>query len=330
VVPIFKKGNPNYPFLEKVVYNQLLNYLESNKLLDNEQHGFRPGKSTITAAISFIESIIDSVDRKENVIGIFLDITKAFDSVSHDKLLNQLTTLNIKDKELNWFRSYLENRRQCVELHGNTHHQNCKFKYIQKFQSNFQMVKQGVPQGSILGPLLFICYLIGLPNVIPKGGGSVCLYADDANITVSGDNLDNMELFSFITLLSIKEFLGDRNLSLNISKSNFITFSTKQNRSKLQPNIFVDDSDLEQVDSSKFLGLILDHNLSWDNHVHHVVSKMSSGLFALRQMSRVCNLETLKAIYYSLINSHMSYGIVIYGATSKKFKQNFIKTKNST
>jgi len=134
-----------------------------------------------------------------------------------------------------------------------------------------------------------------------------------------------MELSSFISLLSVKEFLDDRNLLLNIGKSNFITFSTKQNRSKLQPNIFVDVSDLEQVDSSKFLGLILDHDLIWDNHV---VSKMSSGLFALRQMCRVCNLETLKAIYYSLINSHMSYGIAIYGATSKKkSKQNSVKKK---
>jgi len=287
VVPIFKKGNSNDPssyrpvsllpvcskILEKVVYNQLLDFLECNKLLDNEQHGFRQGKSTISAGINFIESIIDSVDKNENIVGIFLDLTKAFDSVSHDKLLKQLTSLNIKGKELNWFNSYLKNRMQCVELHNTINCQNSKYKYTQTFYSDFQIIKHGVPQGSILGPLLFICYITGLPDVIPRGNGSICLYADDTNITIRGDNQEAIELISFISLLSVKEFLDKNNLLLNTSKSNFISFSTKQNRSKLQPNISINNSIIDQVDVTKFVGLIIDQNLSWDKHVDYVVKK---------------------------------------------------------
>lgn len=331
VIPVFKRGNRNdstsyrpisllpvfSKLFEKVVYYQLSEFLEDNKVLDGEQHGFRSKKSTITAGINFIESIIDSVDKDENVVGVFLDLTKAFDSVSHEKLLNKLNILNIKGKEHKWFSSYLKNRLQCVEIQHTFKYASSKYRYIQNVLSEFQVVKYGVPQGSILGPLLFLCYLNGLPKVIPKGG-SICLYADDANITVSGKNKNDIELVSFLSLLSVKEFLDEKNLLINTSKSNFISFSTKQKRSTFQPDLFIDTSKLSQVDVTKFLGLILDPNLGWDKHVDHVVSKMSSGLYALRQMTRICSIETLKTIYFSLINSHMSYGIAIYGATSKK------------
>jgi hypothetical protein len=332
IIPIFKKGSPNDPssyrpvsllpvfskILQKVVYNQLLTFLESNRLLDDEQHGFRSKKSTITAGIKFIESIIDSIDRKNNIIGIFLDLAKAFDSVPHDKLIDQLCALNIKGKELNWFTSYLQNRVQCVEIRNCTRNQNSRYEYIHNFHSGYRSVKYGVPQGSILGPLLFICYITGLPSVIPSGCGSVCLYADDTNLVVSGQRQEEIELASFISLLSVKHFLDTKHLLLNTNKSNFIAFSTKQNKQKMQPKIYIDESKINQTEDCKFLGIILDQNLSWDKHVNHVVCKMSSGLYALRHMSRVCNIDTLKSIYFSLINSYMAYGIVIYGATSKK------------
>lgn len=101
---------------ERLVYCQLVHYLEENNLLDDQQHGFRKGRSTITAGISFIQKIIEALDKQEFVVGVFLDLTKAFDSVLHERLLEVLLSLGVKGKELNWFRSYLSNRHQYVEL----------------------------------------------------------------------------------------------------------------------------------------------------------------------------------------------------------------------
>lgn len=331
VIPLYKKGNASdltsyrpisllpifSKILERLVYNQFLDYLERNHLLDDEQHGFRPGKSTITAGVHFIEKIIDSVDRNEKVIGIFLDLTKAFDSVSHDKLLNVLIDLNINGKEYKWFSSYLRNRQQCVQVQHTLRNTNGKYRYTQNFFSKIQTVKYGVPQGSILGPLLFLCYMKGFPKSVPRES-TVCLYADDTNITISGKNQEDIELMSFVSLLTANEFLNSKNLLLNSNKSNFISFSTKQTRSKLEPNLFINNQKLNQVENNKFLGLIVDQNLSWDKHVDHVVNKMASGLYALRQMANFCTTETLKTIYFALINPHLSYGICIYGATTKR------------
>lgn len=330
VIPIFKKGNvedvkcyrpvsllPVFSkILEKVVFNQFSNYLETNELLDNQQHGFRSNKSTITAGVDFIESIINSVDKGEKVIGIFLDLTRAFDSVAHDNLVNVLYTLGVDNTELAWFKSYLSERKQFVEI--NHYSDNTKTIYREKYVSQLQTVQYGVPQGSILGPLLFLCYLKGLPGVVWGNGKKVCLYADDTNVIVTGKSEEQIEISSHIGLSLIKDFLNSKNLLLNSSKSNFVSFSTKQARAKLSPTIFVENEILDQVEETKFLGLVIDDSLTWDEHVNLVIRKTSSGLYALRRMAQSCNMETLKSIYYALIHSHISYGICIYGSTTKK------------
>lgn len=329
VIPIFKKGNTEdincyrpisllpvfSKILEKVVYNQFYNYLETNQLLDPEQHGFRSNKSTITAGIEFIESIIDSVDKGEKVIGIFLDLSRAFDSVEHGKLVEVLRTLGVNSTELTWFKSYLSERKQFVELDYYINHSRVRYK--EKFASQLLTVQYGVPQGSILGPLLFLCYLKGLPGAVWGRNNKLCLYADDTNVIVTADNEEDIEISSCIGLSLIKDFLNSKNLLLNSNKSNFVSFSTKQARSKLCPTIFVEEEILNQVEETKFLGLIIDENLSWAEHINHVIRKTSSGLYALRRMAQSCNIETLKTIYYALIHSHISYGICIYGATTK-------------
>ena len=125
-------------------------------MLDTEQHGFRPRKSTITAGIEFIQAIIDSVDKGEKIIGMFLDLSRAFDSVSHSKLIDTLSKLVIAGKELNWFKSYLSQRLQFVEIEHCTSDPSSKFNYRYKVASQMQTIRHGVPQGSVLGPLLFL------------------------------------------------------------------------------------------------------------------------------------------------------------------------------
>lgn len=174
VIPLHKKGDvrlmSNYrpvsllpvfsKIYEKLLFNRLIEFLEINNLLDGEQHGFRKGRSATTAAIDFIESIINAIEAGEKVGGLFMDLSKAFDSVSHNLLIKKLTKFKIKDPILSWIKSYLTNRQQYVELTYKSGNQ------ILTKKSQLKNIRHGVPQGSILGPLLFLCYINGLPKVI--------------------------------------------------------------------------------------------------------------------------------------------------------------------
>uniref|UniRef100_A0A1B6KMS7 Reverse transcriptase domain-containing protein n=1 Tax=Graphocephala atropunctata TaxID=36148 RepID=A0A1B6KMS7_9HEMI len=325
VIPIYKKNDPlniqNYrpvsllPSLskiyEKVVYNRLMQFVESNNILEAIQHGFRKQKSTITAVVSFIESIIEAIDRGEKVIGIFMDLSKAFDSVNHSQLLLKLQELGVKNNALSWFESYLYNRKQFVQINHITENN-----YVVKFQSNLETINVGVPQGSILGPLLFLCYLNNIKkclNFEPYSG--LCLYADDSNLKVSGKTVEEIELLTSTELACIEQYFRNHNLTLNSDKTKLVNFKTKQSNQIVDLNIEINDSVIERVDQIKFLGLLVDGNLSWDEHTKLVLNKINSGLYAIRKMLNVCSLESLKLIYYSHIQSHIAYGICVYGST---------------
>lgn len=328
IIPIFKSGKteeiasyrpisllPSFSkIFEKVVYRQMIQYLEGNNLLDDQQHGFRTGRSTVTAGVNFVEKIIEAIDKQEYAIGVFLDMTKAFDSVLHERLFQVLYSFGIRGRELEWFKSYLTDRSQYVEIN----HINFKSNKKHCYKSGLSKVLYGVPQGSILGPLLFICYLTGLPFSNDGNATKIVLYADDANLIVTGKNCTQIELRTLTEMSKLEKFLGSSNLLLNNKKTKLISFHTRQNRNPLTLDIKLNNNPVEQLTETKFLGLIIDKNLSWDEHVKFITKKLSSGLYALRRMKHYCSLKTLKTIYYSLFQSHISYGICIYGATSKK------------
>lgn len=277
----------------------------------DEQHSFRSGKSVSTAGIELINSIVSAIDKGENTIGIFMDLSKAFDSVCHDKLIGTLQALGISGRHLNWFSSYIYDRKQYVELpHVG------EFNQLIRVKSTTKTTTYGVPQGSILGPVLFLCYLKGLPSTISYPHSKLCLYADDSNLIVRGSTKDEVENIANKQLLTIKQFFDSRNLLLNLDKTNFISFHTRQKRNKQLPIIEIENSKIQNVEQTKFLGLIVDENLTWNSHIETIQNKISSGLYILRNMSMFCSVETLKMIYYAHIHSHISYGIVLYGATS--------------
>lgn len=327
VVPLHKKDDitnmQNYrpisilssisKIYERAVYIQLSHFLETRNILDPNQHGFRPGRSVTSAAISFLESVIESVDKGKTTTGIFMDLSKAFDSVKHTTLIDKLQTCGLNDKSLNWFKSYLSNRSQYVEL---THMTN--YSKIIKVSSNCKSLKFGVPQGSILGPLLFLCYLKGINSALTSNIESkLCLYADDSNLLLSTNSTEQTEMFSFVELESIGQFFKTNNLILNPQKTSFITFKTKQNTKINEPLITYNSQIIEKKTSTTFLGLLLDQYLSWDEHVHKILMKINSGIYALSKMSYYCNLQTLKNIYFAHIHSHISFCISLYGSTKK-------------
>lgn len=304
LLPTFSK------IFERVMANQLTDFLENNNLLDKEQHGFRAGKSVISAGADFLESIVNSIDDGSKSVGIFMDLSKAFDSVSHKKLLCIMNSLGIKNNALSWFKSYLQNRKQFVEITYLN-----KLNQLINFNSKLKEIKYGVPQGSILGPILFLCYLKGLPGI--SNFDNITLYADDISVHVSCKSYEDIETVAFNQLATLKQALNNKLLILNPSKSKFISF-TSSLKNKLTPrvNIFLDEDLLEEVNETKFLGLNIDKHLNWNNHVSTITKKLASGLYVLKQISKFSSLETMKTVYFAFIQSHITFGLSLYGSTS--------------
>ncbi|KAG8271204.1 hypothetical protein J6590_108210 [Homalodisca vitripennis] len=244
-----------------------------------------------------------------------MDLSKAFDSISHEILLNKLQNLGIHNIHLKWFESYLSKREQYVEI---THIKNNK---LLKFQSNTQLVKNGVPQGSILGPILFICYIKDMPNCLSNLESSknqLCLFADDSNLIISAKTEVELEISAHLQLSNVQKFFIDNKLVLNTDKTNFISFNTKQDRKRLNPNILINDSSLDQVSYTKFLGLTIDKNLSWNLHIEQIIKRINSGLYAIKRLSYLCSLSVLKMVFHAHIQSHIAYGIGVYGGTTNQ------------
>lgn len=300
-------------FFWVMMFTQLTSYLDRFNLINNIQHGFRPGKSVTTAAVSFIESLIDSVDKGQITVGIFMDLTKAFDCVIHNLLLTKLSLLGVSKSALKWFESYIKDRHQSVEIgHITSDNQ------FSKFNSSLQPVKFGVPQGSILGPLLFVCYVNDINSALSfQNNSNLCLYADDSNLKISSNNIEEVELVSFIELGNIGCLLQNHNLHLNSQKTNFVRFKTKQNKTISDLMITYDTKEITANKTTQFLGLSIDEHLSWDDHINKLTTKICSGLYALSKMSIFCNTKTMKQIYFAHIHSHIAFGACLYGATTK-------------
>lgn len=300
VIPVHKKGNKcNYAnyrpisivptvskVLERLVHVQVSEYLETNNMLSHSQFGFRPNHSTVQAAQSLLNCFFEGLELRSSVLFRSFDMSKAFDTVAHDILLDKLSFYSFESIAVDFFRSYLSNRYQSVFLNGSF--------------STKELVRFGVPQGSILGPTLFILYINDLPSNLsrlncPKSQSF--LFADDLGLCVKENSL-----------LAANEHLGN--------KSELITNWCNTNKLKLNADKVQDLtlclSNMEAVTSLKFLGFVLQSNLKWDLHIDSVASKVSKGIFMLRSLSNSVGSDILLTVYYAYIHSHLSYGTALW------------------
>ena len=250
------------------------------------------------AALDLINFITTGFDNKEFTLGVFVDLSKAFDTVDHSILLYKLRYYGIRGIAYNWFSSYLSNRKQCVGVNGAS--------------SSFQNITCGVPQGSILGPLLFLIYINDVPNCSDKL--KFILFADDTSILFKTKDPP-----SCISLLNDElDFLSTwfkaNKLSLNVKKTNFMIFQNRYSAYN-DLSITIDGSVVKQVNNVKFLGLTIDSRLSWKPHIDLLCSKVAKTIGILHKIKCIVPNNVLKILYNSLILSNISYCNLVWGNT---------------
>ncbi len=287
---------------EKVIFKQLYEFFQKNKLFYYSQYGFRTEHSTEFAALEVIDRILVEMDKNDIPINIYLDLSKAFDTLDHDILIDKLNYYGIRGVALKLFRSYLTNRKQFVE--------------IDETQSETLTIQTGVPQGSILGPLLFIIYM----NDIAQASKifDFIIYADDTTLSgtlkmiIQSSHTQNVNATINTELENINTWLKTNKLSLNVSKTKYMLFHTpcrKVNSLQLQ----IDGKIIERVKVCDFLGLTINENLTWKDHVNKISNKISKSIGILNRLKHFLPLNIKTMLYSSLILSHLNFGILNWG-----------------
>ena len=327
IIPIHKSGNKksanNYrpisilpsvsKILERLVQVQLTDYLKFNSILSEAQSGFRKNHSTITALLKVTDDWLSAIDHGLLTGAVFIDLRKAFDTVDPYILLNKLSNIGVSDSCLSWFRSYLIGRRICTVINSST--------------SEESSIDYGVPQGSILGPLLFVVYIDDLVKHLEQC--SVHLYADDTVIYFSSKDVHMIESVLNSELQNIFDWLGSSKLSLNCSKTVCMLFGSQRMLNKCnQLNIIVNRAKIQQVQSTKYLGMILDPNLKWNLHIDHMFNRISKLIRMLSRLRHTLSLSDIKIVYNAIIMPIFDYGDVLYGSGAAKYTDSLQKLQN--
>ena len=311
VIPLFKSGDKmkinNYrpisvlpvfsKLLERIMYNRILEFIENYDILYEHQFGFRIKHSTSLALSVLVEKITSAFNEQNYMIGVFLDFSKAFDTVDHTILLRKLELYGIRGLALKWIESYLTDRFQFV----------C----FDQVDSSYEKVVCGVPQGSILGPLLFLLYINDLADV--SNILFPILFADDSNMFCTGKNLNDICNTMNQELSRVVEWLNVNKLSLNIDKSHFMVFSNK--KYTFEPIITVNNTPIDRIYETKFLGVIIDSKLTWKAHINYIKSKVAKGIGILCKARKTLNSRSLMTLYYSFIYPYFVYCVEIWGGT---------------
>lgn len=315
ITPIFKAGDQENPnnyrpisilttfskILERIAYNKLIKYINDHNILSNHQFGFRKGHSCEMPLILAVDLISRALDQGEHVIGIFLDIKKAFDTVDANILLSKLHHYGFRGVAHDWLASYLTNRKQFVKCN--------------KISSDPLPITCGIPQGSVLGPLLFLLFINDLCNL--PTNLTPFVFADDTTLFLKGKDLQQMASVINTELSSVCLWLRTNKLSINVSKTHYIHFTLNRNTRNTPLNINIDNQPITNCSHTKFLGVVIDNQLSWSQHIQHISNKISKNIGALKKVYHLLNRKTLIQLYNTLILPYLSYCQLIWASSPR-------------
>lgn len=327
IIPIHKGGDKtdmnNYrpislcsvlnKIVEKCIKEKLWNYLQDNKLISPQQFGFRPEVGTDNALYEVSQFISDSINNNLKPVAIFLDLKKAFDTVAHPILLKRLESFGIRGVVNNLFKSFLSNRVQAVK--------------IDNLLSDLREVEVGVPQGTVLGPILFSIYVNSLLNI--KTSGKIVCFADDTAVLVAEKSWQESFRRAELDLHIIKSWLDANQLTLNTNKTKFVSFSMTKRGMSNKEYIILHNSDcslsqpcncnakIVSCSSIKYLGVYFDCFLKWDVHIGYVSRKIRKLVYKFSQIRYILPLKLTKMVYFALAESILDYGILCWGSACK-------------
>ena len=313
IIPLYKSGSQtlvsNYrpitllsvfhKIMETLMYKRLIEFLDKHNILIENQFGFHSGRSTTHATMLITDKIQRAIEAKLYSCGIFLDLSKAFDTVDHSILLAKLEHYGIRGIANEWFRSYLTNRQQFVSFNNS--------------DSNTLHITCGVPQGSVLGPLLVLIYIIDFIN--SSSVFDFHLFADDSNLFYSDKDLQHLEETVNQELDEINTWLCANKLSLNIDKTHFVIFHPYQKKLNHSMKIEIDGKTINEHKSVKYLGIRIDCHLNWKEHIQQLSKKISRGIGVLCKIRHHVNVKILVQLYHAIILPFFSYCCIVWGNT---------------
>ena len=322
IKPLYKKNSPYDPtnyrpiallptaskIFEKVMCKRVYCFCEKYKIFDESQNGFRKNRSTTLAVFKYMQQVLDILNRKKYAVGILLDMSKAYDRVQHNILLRKLNQVGIRGEALRWFRSYLESRPNYVDIEHFDH----SARVIRSVRSEMCHASASIPQGSVVGCLLFLIYINDLPKVVEE---SCVLFADDISVLAECQNEEKLTENLHGTLDSITKWLRNHNLEVNFIKTKTISFNPHQKR-PLNLSLNYRGAQIENVNAFDLLGIVIDRHVNWKPHIQKIVSKLSQFSYALRIIKRTTNLHTALTTYYAYAYAWLSYGILLWGSST--------------
>ena len=311
IVPIFKKGSrsdsTNYrpisllsyidKILEKAVYTRVYGYLSKTNYFCNNQFGFRAKHSTEHAVLSLMDRIYKHLNSKEYVILLSLDLTKAFDVIRHDILLKKLDNAGLRGPILTWFQSYLNKRQHRTIVNGR--------------RSNYLTSKVGVPQGSSLGPLLFLIYINDLKNVIKEE--NINIFADDTTILLHDKNPHKLMTLANETLVNIDKYFKANAVNINESKTQYLFICPKGMKIDLTEKLEYRNSSLREANEIKFLGVYIDKNLTFARHTDYLITRLRRYVSLFYRLRGLVPRQQMIMLYFAHIHSIIAYCILAYG-----------------
>lgn len=278
ILSVFSKG------LEKVILLRMTTFADNHDLISSSQFGFRKHRSTELALLAQKEHILRNFEKRKLTLGLFVDFTKAFDYLDHNLLLKKLDMYGFRGHVSKLLRSYLSSRRQYVHINGHS--------------SEIKPIESGVPQGSILGPFLFNVYINDIVNI--SHSTQFFIYADDASLLFDGDDASELIDNANETLEKLNRWSRHNALKINAVKTKAVIFRPKNKHINVTKDIFINSSQIEIVPAFKTLGVIFQENLSWDDHINHIISKLSRIVGILYRHKHILPLRIKLILYNSL------------------------------